>query len=166
MLGSFSSIIHFFVWIFIRDYVLRYGNAYDYYSLCGSMIPSLLNWCVRLCSRARALFVFVWEPYSSWGLNRHKRYVYECVRESVCACIFLKLEKSWLSISDREAECVLRLSMEHLRDRIIAVSSASVPVWETQCIIIQLFPVSRENIYINWSLVTCFLNYNNSSLNR
>lgn len=47
----FPPIIHFFVSIFIRDYVLRYGNACDYYSLCGFMILSLLNLCayVHVC---------------------------------------------------------------------------------------------------------------------
>lgn len=60
---------------------------------------------------------------------------------------FFQLKKSWLSISGREAECVPRLSMEQLRDKIIAVSSASLPIWETYFIIIQLLLVSDENIY-------------------
>lgn len=174
VVGCFlPPIIHFFVSIFIRDYVLRYGNACDYYSLCGFMILSLLNLCayVHVC-----VCVSAWRLLNSEGLNRHKSSVcmceyfwnHECLCATLsvfgCQCVlayFVQLEKSWLSISGREAECVLWLSMEHLRDQIIAVSSASLPAWETHHIIIQLFPLSDENTkLVSSGLVIKQKNYN------
>lgn len=49
-----SPIIHFFFSIFIRDYILRYGNVCDYYSLCGFMIWSLFKiYAATTCASPR-----------------------------------------------------------------------------------------------------------------
>lgn len=69
---------------------LRYGNARDYYSLCGFMNLTPLN----LCETVRALRLS-----NSDSLNRHKR---ARARVSERVCIFLKLEQSRTSISGRE----------------------------------------------------------------
>lgn len=65
----------------------------------------------------------------------------------VCACIFCS---TWGVVTLHQwrrggAACVPRLSMEHLRDQIIAVSSASLPAWESHHIIIRLLQLSDEN---------------------
>lgn len=95
---------------------------------------------VRLCFW---FFCFFWRTTTSVCVPEPAR---PCLG---CRCVLaylVRLEKSWLSISGGEAEqCVPRLSMEHLRDQIIAVSSASLPAWGSRHIIIRLSPLSDEN---------------------
>lgn len=60
---------HFFVSIFIRDYVLRYGNVCDYYSLCGFMILSLFLKFMRPRARVLACLCARRKLLNSEGLN-------------------------------------------------------------------------------------------------
>lgn len=80
---------------------LRYGNARDYYSLCGFMNLTLLNLCefVRACRGSSIRLA--WSDANAWFWTCACLYMLLCMW---CAhrCIFLKVEKLRTSISGRE----------------------------------------------------------------
>lgn len=119
---------------------LRYGNVCDYYSLCGFMNLTLLNLCEFVCACCGSSVWLAWSDTNAWL----------CVCACVCsrACVVRTFAyffcKSRSRKSPSAAESVQRLSMEHLKEQIIAVSSASVPVWNSQ--ISRLFQLRRKTI--------------------
>lgn len=117
---------------------LRYGNARDYYSLCGFMNLTLWNLWEFVCACRGSSIKLAWS---------------ERVCVCVCPCVFaracvVRTFTDFLKLKSPKppsaAASVQRLSMERLLERIIAASSASVPVWNSQ--ISRLFQLQRQTI--------------------
>lgn len=99
-------------------------------------------------------FKFMWIcARVSWLFDSVSRIRRKCVVLDVCACVcscacVVHTIAYFLKLRSREppsaAENVQRLLMEHLKEQIIAVSSASVPVWNSQ--ISRLFQLWRKTI--------------------
>lgn len=138
--GCFPSIIHFFVWIFIRDYVFALWK-------CPWLL--FIMWFHESDS-----FKFMWIcGRVSWLFDSVSRIRRKCLVLDVCACVcscacVVHTIAYFLKLRSREppsaAESVQRLLMQHLKEQIIAVSSASVPVWNSQ--ISRLFQLCRKTI--------------------
>lgn len=113
-------------------YFLYGGNAHECYSFRG------FHDCIWRYVRVGVIRYVYENLFRRQGLNRCTSYDEGalCFRVSARACIFPRLEKSWLHQRQRErggasvcvCVCVPRLPMEHLREQIIAVSSASLLV--------------------------------------
>lgn len=148
---------------------LPYCTCFGALVLSPSEFPSGIMFCVMEMPMISIHYVVSWiqvsffvcaivycvcmrKLFNSEGLNRRAKKITVCVYVHIMAYFFNLRSRDSPSVTER-AECVLWLSMEHLRDQIIAVSSASVPVWESYCIISQLFPASDGNIYMKIGLL-------------